>query len=105
MTVSSGATAGDNYEVCLDIGGAGALANTVNGSGANGGTDLRVRHRFAATVFLRGYAGGLTDTTAVGTYLTGRNAVAPTASAAVNTTAPFGGQFQNTPAGAACSLP
>ena len=82
-----------------------ALANTVNGSGASGGTDLRVRHRFAATVALRGYTGGATDVTAVANYLIARNAVAPTASAVVNTTAPFGGQFTNTPGGGACPTP
>ena len=53
-----------------------------------------------------GYAGAQADVTAVANYLIARNNTAPTASAAINTTAPFGGQYQNTaPAGSACPQP
>jgi uncharacterized repeat protein (TIGR01451 family) len=80
----------DTYSICANIGGAGALANTITGSGLNGGTDVRVRQRQSTTVKLPGYGGANTDDTAVQTYLSGRNG-AGTALASHN--APPGGGF------------
>ncbi|MFN7985947.1 MAG: Ig-like domain-containing protein [Thermoanaerobaculia bacterium] len=96
--LNGGTVPGDTYSICVDIGGAGALANTINGSGANGGTDVRVRQRQATTVRLPGYGGANNDDTAVQTYLTGRNGVAPTALSS-NTVGSGGGGFVG---GAAC---
>jgi hypothetical protein len=61
--------------LCADLGGAGALANTITHSlgGTLVGGDIRVRQRFAANVRLPGYTGGATDTTAVAAYLDARN--------------------------------
>jgi hypothetical protein len=95
----AGATATDTSFMCIDIGGAGALANSIAGSGANGGTDFRVRQRFGTTVRLPGYAGASTDTAAVVTFIQGRNAGAETGSATVQ--APGGGFV----GGAACTAP
>jgi hypothetical protein len=101
IAVQSGAANGDTGTVCADVGGAGALANTVAGHEANGGSDLRVFQRFGTTMRLRGYTGGATDTAAVQTYLLGRN-TATTASAGT----PGGSGYLNTsPAGSACPVP
>jgi hypothetical protein len=59
------------------------LANSLAGSGANGGTDFRVRQRFGTTVRLPGYVGGATDTAAVVTFIQGRNTGTETGSATV----------------------
>jgi len=93
--LNGGTVPGDTYQIALDIGGAGALANTVTGSGANGGTDIRVRQRQSTTVQLRGYTGANNDNTAVQTYLAGRNNSATVL--AQNTVGSGGGGFVNTP--------
>jgi hypothetical protein len=54
----------DSHTVCLALGGAGALANTLNG-GQFGTGDFRTRQRFNTTVILPGYAGGARDVDAV----------------------------------------
>ena len=59
------------------------MANSIAGSGANGGTDFRVRQRFGTTVRLPGYGGGATDTAAVVAFIQGRNTGAETGSATV----------------------
>ena len=59
--------------MCLDLGGAGSLQNSITGSGKNGSNDFRVRQRFLTTVRLPGYGGGNQDTAAVVTFLQGRN--------------------------------
>ncbi len=75
------------------------MANSLVGSGANGGTDFRVRQRFSSTVRLPGYAGAATDTAAVVTFIQGRNTGAETGSATVQAPGPgFLG-------GAACASP
>src|SRR6185436_7003679 len=90
--VSSGTVAGDSGTMCLDIGGAGALANSIAGSGANGSSDFRVRQRFNTTVRLPGYGGTNQDTAAVVAFIQGRNTGAETGQATVP--APFtGGGF------------
>jgi len=82
-----GTTSASAPAACLDIGGAGALANNVNGSG-NGVSDIRVRQLFSSTVQMPGVGA---DPVA---YLVGRNITSPTATAV--------GTFSNTPGGAAC---
>jgi len=103
ILVTSGATSGppaDSGTVCANIGGAGALVNTVTGPNF-GGDLIRVRQRFSTFVQLPGYGGGSTDTTAVANYLIGRNTItneAPNAKASASTQAP--GSFTS---GAACT--
>ncbi len=90
--LNGGTVPGDTFAICVDIGGAGALANTINGSGANGGTDVRLRQRQSTTVRLPGYGGANNDNTAVQNYLIGRNVASPTA-LAENTVASGVGGF------------
>jgi len=99
--VSSGTVSGDSGTMCLDIGGAGALANSIAGAGANGSSDFRVRQRFNTTVRLPGYGGTNQDTAAVVAFIQGRNTGSETGQATVP--APFtGGGFVG---GAACTAP
>lgn len=102
INLNGGTVPGDTYAICADVGGVGAQANTINGSGANGGTDFRLRQRQSTTVRLPGYGGTAGDTTAVVTYVRNRNnnSGSTTGSAAVNT--PPGGGFTG---GAACAQP
>ncbi|HET6669799.1 MAG TPA: Ig-like domain-containing protein [Pyrinomonadaceae bacterium] len=101
LFVSAGAVAGDDHFICADIGGAGALANSIAGSGANGSTDFRVRQRFLTTVRLPGYAGANNNDAAVVAFIQGRNNGAETGSAD-NNVAGGGGGFVG---GAACTAP
>jgi len=64
---------GDTGTSCLDIGGAGGLANVLTGSATAGNADIRFPMRGDATAQLAGYGGGETDTAAVNAYLAGRN--------------------------------
>jgi hypothetical protein len=83
--VNSGTNASDNAIMCLTIGGGtAALQNTVNGTGTNGGTDIRLRARFATTVALPGYGGSATSTATVNSFVQGNNRVAPTVSSVTN---------------------
>ncbi len=85
----------DAHSVCLTLGGAGALSNTLtHGPGAP--DDFRLRQRFNTTIRLPGYAGAATDTAAVVSFVLSKNA-ATTGSATVNS--PPGGGFVG---GAAC---
>jgi hypothetical protein len=88
----------DAHFVCLSLGGAGALSNTLtHGPGAP--DDFRLRQRFNTTIRLPGYAGSATDTAAVVSFILSRN-TATTGSATVNS--PPGGGFVG---GAACPVP
>jgi hypothetical protein len=88
----------DAHFVCLNLGGAGALSNTLtHGPGAS--DDFRIRQRFSTTVRLPGYAGSATDTAAVVSYVLSRNS-ATAGSATVSS--PPGGGFVG---GVACPLP
>jgi hypothetical protein len=102
--LNGGTVPGDTYQICIDAGGAGALANSIAGSGANVGTDIRLRQRQSTTVQLRGYAGGNTDVTAVQNYLIAQNSGNGAPTALASTQAPGGG-FVNTPGGAPCPTP
>ena len=70
----------------------------LSGSGANGGTDFRIRQRMSTTVRLPGYGGAATDTAAVVSFIQGRNTGAETGSATAQS--PPGGGFVG---GAACA--
>lgn len=85
---------------CVNIGGAGALANSFPGPFTPGILPLRVRQRAVNTVFLPGYAGGNTDTAAVIAYLSARNNNVGTT---VTVNSPPGGGFQNTAGGVPCT--
>ncbi|HEY8189013.1 MAG TPA: hypothetical protein VIF64_23305, partial [Pyrinomonadaceae bacterium] len=65
--------------VCWDVGGGGALNNTVTGDWATGSSQasLFLRQRFSgnASIRLPGYGGGSADNAAVTTYLNGRNSI------------------------------
>ncbi|HVL96204.1 MAG TPA: Ig-like domain-containing protein [Solirubrobacteraceae bacterium] len=102
--LNSGTNTGDQYNVCLGLSG-----NTVAGSGAAGGTDYRLRHRFDTKISLPGYTGSRTDAQgdvagALTSYLTPRTNGAFTLSHSSNTASATGG-FLNTPGGAACPQP
>src|SRR5205085_162316 len=77
----------------------GALGNTMQGSGANGGTDFRVRQRFNTTVRLPGYGGANTDDAAVIAFIQARNPGSETGSATHDLTTGGGGFV----GGAACT--
>ncbi|MBI3853087.1 MAG: cadherin-like domain-containing protein [Verrucomicrobia bacterium] len=102
VLLNAGTLVGNANAVCLQFGGAGALANSIAGSGANGATDFRLRQRNSTTVRLPGYAGAAADTAAVIAFAQGNNSGSgiPTGSATVNV--PPGGGFVG---GAACSTP
>jgi hypothetical protein len=84
---------GDGSSLCADIGGAGALSNTITHSlgGTLAAGDIRIRQRFNGTARLPGYAGGATDTAAVTAYLNGRNAVVSPSTATADSTGFAGG--------------
>ena len=95
--------------VCWDVGGAGALVNTVTGDWSTGSSQasLYLRNRFSgnASIRLPGYGGTSTDDAAVTTYLVNRNAITAGPSAGQvkvlvthSGTTPFVG-------GAACTTP
>jgi hypothetical protein len=101
--LNAGLIPGDNPQVCVDLGGAGALANSITGSGSGGaaGTDFRLRQRMLTTVRLPGYVGANSDNAAVVAFEQARNGGTPTG-LAQNTVATGGGGFVG---GAACAQP
>jgi VCBS repeat-containing protein len=83
-----GTNAGNAETVNLDISG-----NTLGGSGANGAIgeeDFRLRERFNADVFLKGYNGGsgVNDTASVVSFVQAQNTGAETGSASVGLASP-----------------
>lgn len=68
-----GSDNGDSGTSCLDVGGAGALANNLTGSAIAPNPDIRFPMRGDATAKLVGYAGGAHDGSAVNSYLAARN--------------------------------
>jgi hypothetical protein len=96
----------DAYDICVDIGGAGTNATTMNGSGALGGTDFRLRQRFATTVRMPGYTGANNVEADVVNFVKNRNNNPLTTTGSATFSVPTGGGFQNTnPAGASCAQP
>jgi hypothetical protein len=79
-----GTASGDAHQACFTFGGAGALANSITGSGANGATDFRLRERFATSVRLPGYAGANNDNAAVTAFVQANNGGSPTGLVANN---------------------
>ncbi len=98
--LNGGTVPGDTYQICASVGGAGALANDITGSGANAGTDFRLRQRQATTVRLPGYGGANNNDAAVVTFVQANNVGAP--SGLASNTVPTGGGFVG---GAACPTP
>jgi hypothetical protein len=87
IRVMSGTNAGDNHTVCATIGGTlAADKNTVNGTGTNGGADLRLFQRFLTIMAVPGYGGLANNNPQMETFLTGRNNLT-TVSASNNTAA------------------
>jgi VCBS repeat-containing protein len=83
LRVDIGTEEGDNGTSCLDIGGAGGLANNLTGSATSGNPDLKfVMNGEGATAKLVGYAGTAHDTAAVQSYLAARNTAPDGVSAA-----------------------
>lgn len=68
-----GSDNGDSGTSCLDVGGAGALANNLTGSAISPNPDIRLSMRGDATAKLVGYAGGAHENAAVNSYLAARN--------------------------------
>ncbi|MFL6277377.1 MAG: HYR domain-containing protein, partial [Blastocatellia bacterium] len=68
-----GAFPTDTNAVCLDIGGAGALANNFSTGDPFDFADINMSEIGNVTIRLPGYVGGATDTTAIENYLKGRN--------------------------------
>lgn len=94
----------DTNAVCLQLGGAGALANTFS-HGAGAPDDFRLRKRHEATVRLPGYAGGTTqgasDLAQVVAFIQGQN----TGSAGEPGSASASGAGGGYSGGAACPQP
>jgi hypothetical protein len=68
----------DNVRLHANIGGAGALANVIQGDfGPAGGDEIRIRHQFSASCnfFLSGLAADTNNTPTVVNYLTARNTI------------------------------
>ena len=63
-----GTTVAGAVTACVDVGGAGALVNTVTNAAPAGGSEIRVRQRNSSTVRLPGFSTGT-----AATYLFGRN--------------------------------
>ncbi len=87
----------DAPTICLSLGGAGALANTLTHQPSTT-DDFRIRQRFNSTIQLPGYGGASGDTAAVVSFVSANNNSAA-GSAAVSGT---GGGFVNT---SSCSTP
>jgi hypothetical protein len=102
--LNSGIQLGDNNVSCVDIGGAGALANNVTNSANEGagGADIRPRQRQATRINLPGYGGSAFDNTAVNAYLTARNNATSVTSSSNNATGTANDGFFG---GAACAQP
>lgn len=87
IRIQSGVGTGDNAIVCATVGGPGALANAVTGTGINGGTDIRLFERFLTTMALPGYAGAANDNVAAAAFAQANNGGTPTVQATNNISA------------------
>jgi hypothetical protein len=87
IRIQSGVATGDNAIVCATVGGAGALANSVTGTGINGGADIRLFERFLTTMALPGYAGAPNDNAAAAAFAQANNGGTPTVQATNNVSA------------------
>lgn len=91
--LNSGTLAGETYQVCLSLGGAGALRNSMVGSSTDGGTDFRLRQRQSTTVRLPGYGGANNDDAGVVSFVQGNNNPAGSPTGSASNTVPTGGGF------------
>jgi hypothetical protein len=89
--LNSGTLPGDTYQVCLTLGGTGALRNSLVGTGTDGGTDFRLRQRQSTTVRLPGYGGANNDDGAVVAFAQTNNNLGGTPTGSATNTAPTGG--------------
>lgn len=102
-SLSGGADALETAVSCLNLGDAALpLMNQLwtGGTDLAGGEDIRIVRRDKSTVRIAGYAGGLSDTAAVGAFVAARNTAGGTPTVAVlntGTDTPF--------AGGSCTLP
>jgi hypothetical protein len=100
-----GTATGDTFQACAVIGGAGALANDIDTSGADAvppllfNYDVRLRQRMATTIRLPGYAGAKDDNAAVASFVNTNNSAGTTTTAS-NTVGSGGGGF--TGSGTSC---
>jgi hypothetical protein len=106
--LNGGTVPGDTYAICTQIGGAGALANSIATSGKDaipatglGDIDFRLRQRQSTTVRLPGYGGAATDTAAVVAFVAGNNGGNGAPAGLASTQSPGGGFV----GGAACTSP
>ena len=99
IIIQSGRVSNDTDLMCADVGGAGALANSIT----NFNNRIRPNQRFNTVMRMRGYTGASNDNAAVNTYLTGRNP--GTVNVTSTSVAGGGGIFNTTPAGSACPQP
>jgi hypothetical protein len=99
IVVQSGRVTGDTDTMCADVGGAGALANSIT----NFNTRIRPNQRFNTIMRMPGYTGTSGDATAVNAYIQGRNP--GTVAVTSTSTAGGGGIFNTVPAGSACAQP
>ncbi|HEX6718177.1 MAG TPA: Ig-like domain-containing protein [Pyrinomonadaceae bacterium] len=107
--LNGGTVVGDTYAICAQIGGAGALANSISTSGKDavpptgaGDLDFRLRQRQSTTVRLPGYGGANNDNTAVQNFIIANNSGNGAPVGAASNTVPTGGGFVG---GAACTSP
>lgn len=102
---SGGGTMPDADIGCFNIGGPGALANTIanfnTGSPAAAQNRIRINQRFHTTARFPGYTGGNNDPDALGAYLLGRNNASNYANA--SNVGAGGPGFTNTPGGVPCA--
>ncbi|OLE53202.1 MAG: hypothetical protein AUG51_14295 [Acidobacteria bacterium 13_1_20CM_3_53_8] len=105
ILITHGRTTNDSDQGCYDIGGAGALANSItNFTSGTANNRIRVNQRFLTTSRWPGYIGaatGATSQTDLGNYLLSRN----TASTSLNANSSTGGFLNTVPAGSVCPQP
>jgi hypothetical protein len=98
ISLNAGTQIGNTNQVCLDL-----KNNNSAGNPPQGGVDYRLRQRMLTTVFLPGYGGAATDTTAVDAYVLARPNTASGSGTVAAAAAGTGGGYQN--GGAQCTQP
>jgi hypothetical protein len=100
IQLNIGTVPNDTYQACAVIGGAGALANSLASSGADGvpavggGQDVRLRQRQSTTIRLPGYQLAPSDTAAVQGFVAANNPLG--GPAVIASTSGSGGGFTGT---------
>jgi hypothetical protein len=104
--LNGGTVSGDTYAICAQIGGVGALANSISTSGKDNpappDNDFRLRQRQATTVRLPGYGGANNDNTAAQNFIIANNSGDGAPVGLASNTVPTGGGFVG---GGACAAP